>query len=303
VLDAETKKPIANVFVITKGSTRNGVTNYLGFFQLEIAPGDSVLTSSHIGYHASELSIPMEDKFVFSLTPKVTVLTTLDLSGFTADSKYEIKEESLRTPAPGTELPARFKGGEEGIYNYLGDNLKLSADNRVDGSVTISFIVAKNGRTREITMDGDTLAGIGAQLFSLIENMPEWAPASQNGVAVDQRFKLIVKYSNQIFLVVEETATFPGGLDEFYKFVLKNLRYPVYERTNKIEGKVFVEFVITKTGKIDIESVKAIKGVSRGLDEEAVRLIKDSPDWIPGSQRGSLVAQKMVLPVAFKLLR
>lgn len=301
ILDIETQKPIANVFVGIKGSTRASVTNSLGFFQLDVSPVDSLLIASHIGYVTAELTIPLEDKFVFRLTPKATILTTLDLSGFTADSKYEIKDEPERTPVPGTELPARFKGGEEGLFNYLGENLRLPADTSYEGSVKISFVVDKSGRTRQIMTEGDTLKGIGAQLSGLIANMPGWMPASQNGVGVDQRFQVTVKYSNQVFLVIEDVATFPGGIPVFYNYLAKNLEYPNQARRNKIEGKVFVEFVITRTGKIDQESVKVVKGLGYGLDEEAVRLIKGSPDWIAGSQRGKPVPQKMVLPVPFRL--
>ena len=303
VLDIETKKPISNVNLVIKGTTNGGVTNHLGFFQLELQNADTVLVCSHVAYEIADVSIPKQDKFLFHLTPSTTVLTTLDISGFTDDMKYEIKEEPPSDPSSILELPARFKGGEEAIFNYLGENLKLpdSGYVNVHGVVKITFTVDKSGRTGKIATEGDTLNGVGTQLSRLIATMPEWIPAAQRGAPVDQRFQVSVKYSNEVFLVVEQAADFPGGMQEFVNYLDKNLMYPPFAREKGIEGKVFVEFVITKTGKIDPESVKAIKGLGYGLDDEAVRLVKGSPDWIPGAQRGQPVPQKMVFPVTFNL--
>jgi protein TonB len=104
---------------------------------------------------------------------------------------------------------------------------------------------------------------------------------------------------NQIFLVVEETAAPIGGMPAFYEYVQKKLKYPAQARRMGVEGKVFVEFVIERDGSIT--DVKAIKGIGAGCDEEAVRVLKGSPKWKAGKQRGKPVRQRMVLPIAFKL--
>jgi protein TonB len=104
---------------------------------------------------------------------------------------------------------------------------------------------------------------------------------------------------DQIFLVVEETATPTGGMPAFYEYVGKKLKYPAQARRMGIEGKVFVEFVIERDGTIT--DVKAIKGIGAGCDEEAVRVLQSAPKWKPGKQRGKPVRQRMVLPIAFKL--
>jgi periplasmic protein TonB len=106
---------------------------------------------------------------------------------------------------------------------------------------------------------------------------------------------------HQIFLVVEETAVPIGGLNKFYEYVLGNLKYPAQARRMDIEGKVFVEFVIEKDGSIT--DVKAIKGIGAGCDEEAVRVVTNSPKWKAAKQRGKAVRQRMVLPITFKMSR
>lgn len=102
-----------------------------------------------------------------------------------------------------------------------------------------------------------------------------------------------------IFTIVEEQPTPAGGLSAFYEYVRKNLDYPSQARRMNIEGKVFVQFVIEKDGSIT--DVKAVKGIGAGCDEEAVRVIKNSPKWNPGKQRGRAVKVRMILPITFRL--
>ena len=85
----------------------------------------------------------------------------------------------------------------------------------------------------------------------------------------------------------------------FYEFVQKKLKYPSQARRMGIEGKVFVQFVVDKAG--NITEVTTVRGIGAGCDEEAVRVIKDSPQWKPGKQRGKSVKVRMILPITFKL--
>jgi protein TonB len=103
----------------------------------------------------------------------------------------------------------------------------------------------------------------------------------------------------EIFTIVEEPASPKGGMPAFYKYVGDKIKYPAQARRMAIEGRVFVEFVINKDGSIS--DVKAVKGIGAGCDEEAVRIIQNSPAWTPGKQRGKAVKQRMVLPITFKL--
>jgi TonB family protein len=105
--------------------------------------------------------------------------------------------------------------------------------------------------------------------------------------------------SDTTYVVVQETATYNGGMPELYETIGKSLRYPAEARKRGIEGKVFVEFLIDKGGRI--RDVKAIKGPDRILNEEAERVMRMMDDWTPGKVRGKPVVQRMVLPLAFRL--
>ena len=101
------------------------------------------------------------------------------------------------------------------------------------------------------------------------------------------------------FLWVEDMPEFEGGQVAFMKYIAKHIKYPSQARRMGIEGKVFVEFIIDKEGRLI--DVKAIKGIGAGCDEEAVRVLKEAPAWKPGKQRGKPVKVKMVLPIYFQL--
>lgn len=104
---------------------------------------------------------------------------------------------------------------------------------------------------------------------------------------------------DEVFTIVEDQPQFPGGMPAFYKFVGDNMKYPAQARRMGIEGRVFVQFVVDKDGTVT--EVKSVKGIGAGCDEEAERVLRMSPKFKPGKQRGRAVKVRMVLPIIFKL--
>jgi len=104
---------------------------------------------------------------------------------------------------------------------------------------------------------------------------------------------------DQIFTIVEQQAEFKGGMKKFYEYVGKKMKYPSQARRMGIEGKVFVQFVVERDGSIT--DVQAIRGIGAGCDEEAMKVIRESPKWNPGKQRGRAVRVRMVIPITFML--
>jgi periplasmic protein TonB len=103
----------------------------------------------------------------------------------------------------------------------------------------------------------------------------------------------------EVFTIVEDPAEFPGGMQAFYKYVGDNMSYPSQARRMGIEGRVYVQFVVDKEG--NVTEVTAVKGIGAGCDEEAERVLRESPKFKPGKQRGRAVKQRMVIPIIFKL--
>jgi protein TonB len=92
---------------------------------------------------------------------------------------------------------------------------------------------------------------------------------------------------------------FPGGEGELLKYLAKNTVYPQMERDNDIQGRVMLRFVVLEDGSVS--EVQVLRGVSPGLDKEAVRVVKSMPKFKPGRQQGKPVRVYYNLPFMFKL--
>ena len=102
-----------------------------------------------------------------------------------------------------------------------------------------------------------------------------------------------------VFVVVEKSPEFPGGDDSLYAFIGRNIKYPEAAKKNKIEGRVFVTFVIEKDGQVS--SAKILRDIGGGCGEEALRVVNSMPKWKPGTQRGNPVRVQFNLPILFQL--
>jgi protein TonB len=145
------------------------------------------------------------------------------------------------------------------------------------------------------------------------EEMPTQEEVKQNDVGAeniegtgviefDEPVEEVLKQESDedvIFMVVEQQAEFPGGMEAMMKFIVKNMKYPAVARRMGIEGSVFVSFVVDKEG--GISDLTVIKGISAECDKEALRVVKLMPPWKAGKQNGKPVKSRFVLPIKFRL--
>ena len=105
--------------------------------------------------------------------------------------------------------------------------------------------------------------------------------------------------SGNVYTSVERNPEFPGGEAKFNEYIKNNLKYPDEARKNNVEGRVFLMLIVEKDGSLS--NIKVIRGIAAGCDEEAVRLLKNSPKWIPGINNGHPVRVSYVQPIRFSL--
>jgi protein TonB len=103
----------------------------------------------------------------------------------------------------------------------------------------------------------------------------------------------------QIFIIVEESAGYPGGDAARQNFLRENLKYPAIARESGIQGTVYVTFVVERDGSLT--DIKILRGIGGGCDEEAMRVVKMMPKWAPGKQRGKPVRCQFNMPIKFTL--
>ncbi len=98
---------------------------------------------------------------------------------------------------------------------------------------------------------------------------------------------------------VEQKPTFPGGDAAMFKWLGEHINYPAAAAEEGASGKVQVQFVVSKTGKVT--NVTVVRGKHPALDKEAIRVVSAMPNWTPGRQNGQPVNVTYILPVNFTL--
>lgn len=112
--------------------------------------------------------------------------------------------------------------------------------------------------------------------------------------------KRVNKTKDNVFTFVEQPPSFQGGEEALAKYLSKNVRYPKAAQEKNISGTVFVQFVVNEEGNIkDVRMVGKNPGF--GLAEEAMRVVKEMPQWVPGKQQGKTVSVQFNLPIRFQL--
>ncbi|MDR1369383.1 MAG: energy transducer TonB [Dysgonamonadaceae bacterium] len=126
-----------------------------------------------------------------------------------------------------------------------------------------------------------------------------------DGTGVDiadlQEHKVVVAepVKEQVHEHAEQMPEYPGGPNEFLKFVQSNVTYPMIAQEQGIHGVVRLRFVVEKDGSIG--EVQILRSVDPNCDKEAIKAVKKSPKWIPGKQNGRAVAVWYNIPVRFEL--
>ncbi|GAF05412.1 energy transducer TonB [Saccharicrinis fermentans] len=123
------------------------------------------------------------------------------------------------------------------------------------------------------------------------ENMDSIAEAENDSHKIDSE--------EPVFGIVESMPEYPAGESAMHAFIQEQLKYPQDALDEGIQGNVYVQIVIEKDGSLS--NVKVVKGVSKSLDAEAIRVVKSMPKWTAGNQRGQNVRVSYTVPVPFIL--
>lgn len=257
---------------------------------------------------------------------KATVAEVLNLKP-ERSVEVVIGEPIVRFPLPkGTKAV----DGINSFYKYLGNTIKypsLAAENKVQGNLVVTFKVIDK-KTTDIKIETKLGSGCDEEIIKRIGSYKEGALKDGN-YSLKVAFTLqgssapflnenaknkanfislntisIVGYGFEpdevhSFVSLENPPKFPGGIDDFYKFLGDNIKYPEEAAKQDIQGNVFVSFIVEKDGSLS--DIKVDRPLGHGTDEEAIRILKLSPKWEPGTQNGKTVRVKYNLPIKFSL--
>lgn len=125
-------------------------------------------------------------------------------------------------------------------------------------------------------------------------------PTSPAGIVVPAELISLPMTPNLEIDFPDINAEFCGGSSALHDYIRETIEYPAYELLHEIQGRVYVAFVVEPDGSIS--DVEVIKHVSPGLDEEALRVIRSFPNWIPAQRLGKFVKARFRVPITFKII-
>ena len=103
----------------------------------------------------------------------------------------------------------------------------------------------------------------------------------------------------EVIQYVETSPEFPGGTEALMQYIADNIQYPDSARANKIEGTVFIQFVVEADGSLT--NFKLCRDIGYGCGEEALRVVQSMPRWVPGDINGRKTRSRFTLPIMFRL--
>lgn len=215
-----------------------------------------------------------------------------------------------------------FPGGMMECMKFLAKNIKYPTEaikNGIQGRVIVQMVIQKDGSIADAKVARSVDPMLDAEAIRVVNLMPKWKPGKHEGEAVNVRFTLPVVFKlsdptkvevkakeeqyipddKGIYSVCEEMPEFPGGMGECMKFLAQNIKYPVECMKQGIQGRVIVQFIIDKDGKV--RKPKVVRAVHPDLNKEALRVTRLMPKWKPGKVKGENVACRFTMPMQFSL--
>lgn len=246
---------------------------------------------------------------------EVETVTEVSVAIETIETQEQVKEkEEVFTVVE--DMPS-FPGGDNEFYKFLAKNIKYPAEAQkkgIEGRVYLSYVVEKDGSLSEIKILRGIGYGLDKEAIRVVQSMPKWIPGEQRGQVVRVQYNLPIKFSlkkintaentpraetEEVYKKVDFPPHFKGGEQVLYQFIAENIKYPEDSQKNGVEGRVYIRFTVEKDGSIS--NAVVYSSIEKGIDKEALRVVKLMPNWIPGRHKGEVVRTQFMLPIHFSL--
>ncbi len=198
------------------------------------------------------------------------------------------------------QQPAKFPGD---INKWLSENMtypEAASKMAIEGTVYITFVVDTDGSVTNIKVLRGVDDVLDKEAIRVITKMPKWTPGMANGNKVKQFFTVPLQFKirNSGKSSLTSAPKFPFELNTWLS---GQIRYPAKALKKKIEGDVYVMFIVHDDGSVS--DVRIAKGIDNGtsLENEAIRIVSGMPNWTPAYQDGKPVAVQLTLTLKFRL--
>ena len=163
--------------------------------------------------------------------------------------------------------------------------------------LTIVQEVEKDKEVKDVTEVLDNTAQLGAKDHEGTEDVRK--EVVKEKVVEEPKVEVKKDEGPVNVAMVEQKPMFPGGDAQMYKWLSDNINYPAAASEEGVQGKVTVQFIVEKDGRIS--NVHVVRGKHPALDAEAQRVVAKMPKWTPGRNNGQPVRVTYNLPVTFRL--
>ncbi len=272
-------------FLADRAVLRSGVNR--GFYKKlllsQFADGQLVLTNK-FNYSLIKNRIKMMSKIRSSKLANVKILLGL-LTAIALIVVFACEQKEL------DEIQS-VKNADELIVTHMENKLKITGN--ADDIKRIKEMMAGS---REFSVDTD-----GAGNLFLVRkagSISKLFEVTGSTMRVGDVIPRVLDSEEQVFFIVEKMPQFPGGEDALRMYITRSVDYPEFARENGIEGRVYVTFVVDKNGQV--ANARIARGVDPSLDQEALRVVNNLPNWKPGVQRGEPVNVSFTVPINFTL--
>jgi hypothetical protein len=226
----------------------------------------------------------------------------------------------------GDKIEAQFNGGGIEKFNEFVQGQFNYSKVKKAGRMIASFTVDVDGSLKNIKLVQMIDVDSGVELIRVLNKCPNWTPAKRGGkpISIEVNYPMVFNAglrenqvkdikdsdgvsrrenqketssntnSNDVLTIdkVEAAPRYGGGLTSFYKYISTNFRAPKAAGLNE---KIMVSFIVEVDGSLT--NIKVLKDLGSDTSEEAIRVLKASPKWIPGKQNGKPVRVAYSLPI------
>jgi TonB family protein len=228
----------------------------------------------------------------------------IQVQGGHITEKYQEEQNEFDKVFTKVENPPAYKG-DVAFAEYIKANLRYPSNaiaKKKEGKAIIKFIVDQRGNLTNFKAVSSLGSGLEEEAIRLIKNSSPWTPAIQNGrkVIFEVIQEINFSLSPQAVAADDETpAEFPGGADAWKRYLEKNLNANVLAEHHAPSGyySVVLKFTVHKDGSIT--DIKAQTKLGYGTEEEAIKVIKKGPKWVPGKKDGRFIDSEVKQTITF----
>ncbi|MDR2938215.1 MAG: energy transducer TonB [Prevotellaceae bacterium] len=211
-----------------------------------------------------------------------------------ANSELPLTEESTLD----TVMPTFQGGGIEEFQKWVEENREYPSNsllNHITGKVEVQFTVDTSGNVINVALTRRINRELSNEAVRVVSASPKWTPGTVNGKPVQ------VTHTVPVVFGTNDTPPMfrgEGSIENFRKWVVKNIQYPEFIAQSELEGRVVVRFTVNSKGKVVNEEL--VSGSYFELNDAVLHAVRMSPKWEPATKNGKPVNTLVTLPVIFR---